>query len=32
MGIDIYAEWDGMSAAEKTAQTTGFSVEHGHVG
>jgi len=32
MGIDIYAEWDGMSAAEKTAQITGFSVEHGHVG
>ena len=22
MGIDIYAEWDGMSEAEKTAQST----------
>jgi len=32
MGIDIYAEWDGMTEAEKAAQTTGFSVEHGHVG
>jgi len=32
MGIDIYAEWDGMSEAEKAAQITGFSAEHGHVG
>src|ERR1700732_2798969 len=32
MGIDIYAEWTGMSDAEKKAQATGFSVEHGHVG
>jgi hypothetical protein len=32
MGIDIYAEWDGMSLAEKHAQITGFSIEHGHVG
>jgi hypothetical protein len=32
MGIDIYAEWDGMSDAEKKAQVTGFSVEHGHLG
>jgi hypothetical protein len=32
MGIDIYAEWKGMSEAEKKAQVTGFSVEHGHVG
>lgn len=32
MGIDIYAEWDGMTEREKAAQTTGFSVEHGHVG
>jgi hypothetical protein len=32
MGIDIYAEWNGMSEAEKKAQITGFSVEHGHVG
>lgn len=32
MGIDIYAEWKGMSDAEKKAQLTGFSVEHGHVG
>jgi len=32
MGIDIYAEWDGMTEAEKTAQSTGFSAVHGHVG
>lgn len=32
MGIDIYAEWDGMTEAEKSAQVTGFSAEHGHVG
>jgi hypothetical protein len=32
IGIDIYAEWDGMSDADKRAQVTGFSVEHGHVG
>ena len=32
MGIDIYAEWDGMSETEKAAQSTGCSVEHGHVG
>jgi hypothetical protein len=32
MGIDIYAEWKGMSDAEKKAQITGLSVEHGHVG
>jgi len=32
MGIDIYAEWDGMTEAEKQAQITGFSIEHGHVG
>lgn len=32
MGIDIYAQWDGMTAAEENAQITGFSVEHGHVG
>lgn len=32
MGIDIYAEWDGMTEAEKAAQITGCSVEHGHVG
>jgi hypothetical protein len=32
MGIDIYAEWDGMTDAEKNAQITGFSIEHGHVG
>ena len=32
MGIDIYAECDGMTEAEKAAQTTGFSIEHGHVG
>ncbi len=32
MGIDIYAKWDGMTAAEEEAQITGFSVVHGHVG
>jgi hypothetical protein len=32
MGIDIYAEWDGMTKAEHDAQITGFSIEHGHVG
>jgi hypothetical protein len=32
MGIDIYAEWSGMSDADRRAQVTGFSVEHGHVG
>jgi hypothetical protein len=32
MGVDIYAEWNGMSDADKRAQVTGFSVEHGHVG
>jgi hypothetical protein len=32
MGIDIYAEWDGMTDAEHAAQITGFSIEHGHVG
>jgi hypothetical protein len=32
MGIDIYAEWDGMTKEEHAAQLTGFSPEHGHVG
>jgi hypothetical protein len=32
MGIDIYAEWNGMTEAEHDAQITGFSIEHGHVG
>jgi hypothetical protein len=32
MGIDIYAEWKGMTEAEHDAQRTGLSVEHGHVG
>jgi hypothetical protein len=32
MGIDIYAQWDGMTEAEEAAQITGFSIEHGHVG
>jgi hypothetical protein len=32
MGIDIYAEWDGMSGAERDAQVTGFSIEDGDVG
>jgi hypothetical protein len=32
MGIDIYAEWDGMTKEEHSAQITGFSSVHGHVG
>jgi len=33
MGIDIYAEWDGMSDAEKNAQATFWlSADHGNVG
>ena len=32
MGIDIYAEWYGMTERERQAQITGCSVVHGHVG
>lgn len=32
MGIDIYAEWPGMTAKDHADQITGFSVVHGHVG
>jgi hypothetical protein len=32
MGIDIYAEWNGMTEAEREAQVTHFSGVHGHVG
>ena len=32
MGIDIYLRWDEMTEAERKAQYTGFSIEHGHVG
>lgn len=32
MGIDIYAEWKGITEAEQDAQITGRSIEHGHVG
>jgi hypothetical protein len=32
MGIDIYAEWDGMTDADHTAQITCCSVEDGHAG
>jgi len=32
MGIDIYAQWRGMTKANKQAQITGFSVTSGHVG
>lgn len=32
MGIDIYAGWPQQSEAEKKAQITGYSTEHGHVG
>ncbi|MGH2411196.1 MAG: hypothetical protein ACRDGS_12620, partial [Chloroflexota bacterium] len=32
MGIDIYANWDGMTAEEDAAQITGFDIWKGHVG
>jgi hypothetical protein len=32
MGIDIYAEWDGMTERERHAQITCCSVLHGYVG
>lgn len=32
MGIDIYARWRGMTADERAAQVTGFSIEAGHLG
>lgn len=32
MGIDIYAHWREQSKAEADAQSTGFSIAHGHVG
>lgn len=32
MGIDIYARWRNQSPAERDAQFTGFSDQHGHVG
>jgi hypothetical protein len=32
MGIDIYAEWDGMAEPDKQAQIAGLSVVDGHVG
>ena len=32
MGIDIYAEWEGMTEQDRQAQSTGFSVEDGDVG
>jgi hypothetical protein len=32
MGIDIYAEWRGMTQPEHDAQCTGFSVVDGHAG
>jgi len=33
MGIDIYAEWGGMTDAEHTAQVkAGWTVDNGHVG
>lgn len=32
MGIDVYLSWDGQTEAEKNAQLTGFSIQHGHVG
>jgi len=32
MGIDIYARWKGITAAEKQKQYTGFNVVSGNVG
>jgi hypothetical protein len=32
MGIDIYAEWRGMTPEESNAQITGFDTGAGHVG
>ena len=32
MGIDIYAEWPGMTAKDHAVQITGCSIVHGHVG
>ena len=32
MGIDIFTRWNGQTEEERTAQNTGFSVHHGHVG
>ncbi len=32
MGIDIYARWTGQSDTEQAAQSTGFSIAHGHIG
>jgi hypothetical protein len=32
MGIDVYAKWDGQTAAERDAQITGYSIVSGHVG
>lgn len=32
MGIDIYAHWVGQTPDEESAQCTGFSAVHGHVG
>ena len=32
MGIDIYAEWRGMTQEESNAQITGFDAAAGHVG
>jgi hypothetical protein len=32
MGIDIYANWNGMTVEEDAAQITGFDIWKGHVG
>jgi hypothetical protein len=32
MGIDVYAEWDGMTGEERNAQIVGFDATAGHVG
>jgi hypothetical protein len=32
MGIDIYAKWHGQTDLEESAQISGFSVLHGHLG
>ena len=32
MGFDVYLRWDGITNEEESAQITGYSTVHGHVG
>lgn len=32
MGFDVYLKWDGITTDEESAQITGYSLVHGHVG